>query len=404
MTETPRPFSASPVVEQRRPAGPRRSLVARLYLGEAGVNIVDWRRRWFLVAAVVVLVAVIAIVVRGFSFGMEFVGGNAFQVPTSVGTLTEAEQAVADAGAVVVSGQEVGGGSPTYMIRTQSVSSGEALAIKNAVADQFGIDPDEISDDLVSEAWGGQITRQALVALMVFMGLVIVYLIIRFEARAAIAAVSGLLMDLVAVAGIYALIGFEVTPATVIGFLTILGFDLYDTVVVFDKVHENTRGITASTTRTYGEAANLAVNQVMMRSINTSVVALLPVGALLFVGAGLLGAGTLKDLALVLFVGMAVSFYTSLFFCSPLLVELKLREPRFYQHTQRVLAKRAAQVQREAQKQARRTDEPQPPTTPSRLTVDPNLVDLAGAAPKVGARPSQSRRSGRKRQSGSRRR
>src|SRR5690606_21502311 len=174
----------------------------------------------------------------------------------------------------------------------------EALAIKNQLAAEFGIDPAEISDDRVSEAWGGHVTRQALIGLAVFMALVIIYLSIRFEARAAVAAVSGLLLDLVTVAGVYSLVGFEVTPATVIGFLTIMGFGLYAAVVVFDKIQENAKDITASTTRTYGEAANLAVNQVMMRSINTSVVALLPVGGLLFIGAGVLGAGTLKDLGL----------------------------------------------------------------------------------------------------------
>jgi len=386
---------------------PRRSLVARLYLGEAGVNIAHWRRRWFLIAGLIVLVAVLSIAIRGFSFGMEFVGGNAFTVPAGVGSLVEVEQAVADAGATVVSGQEIGGGSPAYMIRTEAITSEEALAIKNQVAAQFGIDPADISDDRISEAWGGHVTRQALVGLAVFMALVIVYLSVRFELRAAVAAVSGLVMDLVAVAGVYSLVGFEVTPATVIGFLTIMGFGLYDVVVVFDKVQENTKDITASTDRTFEEAANLAVNQVMMRSINTSVVALLPVGGLLFIGAGMLGAGTLKDLGLVLFVGMSLSFYSSLFFSTPLLVEFKTRQPRYHAHTQRVLAKRAAQAQR-AQKPFRQAEQkPQPAggaPSAATLTIDPSLVDLAGAAPKVGARPAQSRRSGRKRHGGGKRR
>jgi preprotein translocase subunit SecF len=381
----------------------------RLYLGEAGINVVDWRRRLFIAAAVIVVVAFASIAVRGFSFGIEFVGGNAFQVPAEVGTLIEVEEAVAEAGATVVSGQRVGGGEPTYMIRTLELGSDESLAVKADVAEQFGIDPEAISDDRVSAAWGDQVTRQALIALAVFLALVIAYLSIRFEARAAVAAVSALLLDLVATAGIYSLVGFEVTPATVIGFLTIMGFDLYDTVVTFDKIDENTKGITGSATQTYGEAANLGVNQVVVRSINTSVVALLPVGALLFIGAGLLGAGTLKDLGLVLFVGMAVSFYTSLFFASPLLVELKLRQPRFHAHTQRVLAKRAALANREAQKQARQQDRPEAEAgagapapgqpEPVRL-LDPDLVDLAGAAPKVGARPAQSKRSGRRRPGG----
>jgi preprotein translocase subunit SecF len=386
---------------------PHRSWAARLYLGEAGVNVVDWRRKLFIIAAGVVLVAIASIALRGFSFGIEFVGGNQFQVPTQAATLLEVEEAIGDAGATVVSGQELGGNQATYLIRTTELTEAETLAVKDRLATQFGLDVNDIADDRVSGAWGGEVTRQALQALAVFLALLIVYLVIRFEARAAIAAVSALLLDLVAVAAIYSLVGFEVTPATVIGFLTIMGFDLYDTVVTFDKIDENTRGITASATETYGEAANLAVNQVMIRSINTSIVAL-PVGALLFIGAGLLGAGTLKDLGLVLFVGMMVSFYTSLFFAAPLLAELKSRQPRFRAHTQRVLAKRAAQANRDAQKQARQhagdvpDDLPAPAVAPAGgLMLDPNLVDLAGAAPKVGARPAQSRRGGRRRPSGS---
>jgi preprotein translocase subunit SecF len=373
---------ASPVAER-----PHLSWAARLYLGEAGINIVDWRRRWFRIAAIIVVVCIGSMLVRGFDFGMEFTGGNAFDVPIEVGTLQEAEQAVADAGASVASAQQVG--QSHYMIRTHELGSDETLAVKAAVAERFNIPPAEIADTLVSAAWGGYITDRALLALAVFMALVIGYLILRFEARAAIAAVSGLLLDLVVAAGIYSLVGFEVTPATVIGFLTIMGFGLYDTVVVFDKVHENTKGITASNTQTYGEAANLAVNQVMIRSINTSIVALLPVGGLLFIGAGLLGAGTLKDLGLVLFVGMAVSFYTSLFFASPLLVELKTRERKFRSHTERVLARRAALAHREARKSGKQEVEEAPAPPP---VLNPELVELAGAAPKVGARPAQSKR------------
>jgi preprotein translocase subunit SecF len=381
---------SSPVVER-----PRMSWAARLYLGEAGINIVDWRRWWFRIAAVVVLVCLGSMLVRGFDFGMEFTGGNAFDIPIGAGTLQEAEQAVAGSGAPVASAQQVG--QSHYLIRTHEMTSEQALAVKAEVAERLGIAPDAIADTLVSAAWGGQITEQALLALLVFIALVIGYLVLRFEARAAVAAVSGLFMDLVVAAGIYALVGFEVTPATVIGLLTIMGFGLYDSVVVFDKVQENTKGITASNTNTYGEAANLAVNQVMIRSINTSIVALLPVAGLLFIGAGLLGAGTLKDLGLVLFVGMAVSFYSSLFVASPLLVELKLREPKFRAHTERVLAKRAALAHREARRSGR--PEPEQPPPP---VLNPDLVELAGAAPKVGARPAQSKRG--RRRPGARRR
>ncbi|HLV59420.1 MAG TPA: protein translocase subunit SecF [Natronosporangium sp.] len=390
---------SSPVQET-----PRLSLPARLYLGQAGANIVDWRRRWLTIAAVVALISVVGVLVRGFTLGMEFTGGNAFHIPATVGTLEQAEEAVADAGASVASSQQVGDSS--YLIRTHELTAEETQQVKAEVAETLGIPPQEISDDLVSAAWGAQITRQALIALTVFLALVLTYLVFRFELRAAVAAVTGLLADVVVTAGVYAIVGFEVTPATVIGFLTIMGFGLYDCVVVFDKIQENTRGITASNTQTYGEAANLAVNQVMMRSINTSVVALLPVGGLLFIGAGLLGAGTLKDLGLVLFVGMTVSFLSSLFLATPLLAELKLREPRLAAHTQRVLAKRVALAQREARKGGKE-EEPSRERVPP--VLNPELIELAGAAPKVGARPAgsrrpgQSRRGARKRSGGRRR-
>jgi preprotein translocase subunit SecF len=205
----------------------------------------------------------------------------------------------------------------------------------------------------------------------------------------AAAAIVSLFMNLFLTAGIYSLVGFEVTPSTIIGFLTILGFALYDVVVVFDKVQENTRGITANNNQTYGEAANLALNQSLMRSLNTSVVALLPVGGLLFIGAGLLGAGTLKDLGLVLFVGMAVAFLTSILLATPLLVLLKNYDPRIQAHNKRVLARRGALARGEiAPKGAPRA------ASADEETVDPEAAALAGAAPKVGARPAGKRPTG----------
>jgi preprotein translocase subunit SecF len=221
------------------------------------------------------------------------------------------------------------------------------------------------------------------------------YLVLRFEWRMAVAAVASLMLDLILTAGIYALVGFEVTPSTVIGFLTILGFALYDVVVVFDKVQENTRGITGSSTTTYAEAANLAVNQTLMRSINTGLVALLPVGGLLFIGAGLLGAGTLKDLSLVLFFGMGIAVYSSIFFATPVLVALKSVEPRYKAHTQRVLARRAAiasgkEVPGGRSARAGASSAPKA----SAAATEAQDPELAGATPKVGARPGGKRQGG----------
>jgi preprotein translocase subunit SecF len=285
------------------------------------------------------------------------------------------------------------------------------------VAKDLNLQPDEISDNRVSSAWGAQVTEKALEGLGIFLVLVIGYLIIRFELRMAIAAVCSLFLDLILTAGVYSLVGFEVTPSTIIGFLTILGFALYDVVVVFDKVQENTRGITGSSTQTYAEAANLAVNQTLMRSINTGLVALLPVGGLLFIGAGLLKAGTLKDLGLVLFFGMGAAVYSSIFFATPVLVELKSREPRFKAHTQRVLARRASGGKEP--KVGRRDDaagarpakgKPAPTKRPGAapVTATDESTELAattaGSTPRPGnrpgGRPGQAGRSGAKRGGG----
>jgi preprotein translocase subunit SecF len=319
-------------------------LATRLYRGEAGVDVVGKRKVFFGVAGAIVLIAILSFIFSGFRLGIEFEGGTELRIPASVGTLDEVEAAVTDAGGEVVSTQQVGGDDGDYLVRMSTGEGDDAddrLALKTQVAEELGIPADRISDSAVSGAWGKQIISKAGLSLLIFIGAVVLYLIFRFEWRMAVAAIASLLLDLLLTAGVYSLVGFEVTPSTVIGFLTILGFALYDVVVVFDKVQENTRGITGSSTMTYPEAANLAVNQTLMRSINTGLVALLPVGGLLFIGAGLLGAGTLKDLGLVLFFGMGAAVYSSIFFATPVLVELKTREPKYKAHTQRVLARRA---------------------------------------------------------------
>ena len=226
----------------------------------------------------------------------------------------------------------------------------------------------------MSKSWGGEVTRQAIIALIVFLVAVSAFIAIRFqEWRMALAAVLALIHDLLLTAGVYSLVGFQVSPSTVVGLLTILGFSLYDTVVVFDKVAENSKGILSTTRMTYPEAANLAVNQTLMRSINTSIIGLLPVAGLLFVGAGLLGVGTLEDLALVLFVGMLTGAYSSLFLATPWLVDFKLMDPRYRNHVERVMARRLAVARGE-------TDAP---TSGRRKTAAKNAKPAAKAASKV---------------------
>ncbi|MDG4830280.1 protein translocase subunit SecF [Solwaraspora sp. WMMD1047] len=393
-------------------------LASRLYRGDAGLRIIPRRKLWFSIAGGLALFAVLSFAIQGFHLGIEFRGGNEFQIPTSVGTMDRAEEAVADAlGDVssdepltVVSTQQVG--DTTYLVRTMELGQQEATDVQNAVAQELGVTPQEISTNRVSGAWGAQVTERALLGLVIFLVLVTGYLVLRFEARMAIAAVTSLLFNLLLTAGVYSAVGFEVTPSTIIGFLTILGFALYDVVVVFDKIQENTRGITAGSTQTYGEAANLAINQTLMRSINTSVVALLPVGGLLFIGAGLLGAGTLKDLGLVLFVGMATAFFTSIFLATPLLVTLKQQDPRIKSHTQRVLARRAGggtgtsrrtPATRRAGGAAARPEGEEPETDAEPAAAQPARAQsaaLAGSAPKVGARPGKRSGGGRGGRSG----
>ncbi|MFC0528480.1 protein translocase subunit SecF [Phytohabitans kaempferiae] len=376
-------------------------LATRLYKGQAGLNIVGRRKIWFTVTAVAMLIALTSFLARGFTLGIEFSGGNEFQVPASVGTIQHAEETVQrvldevpnpDGETLhLASTQQVGGGEGTYLLRTSEMEPEQSEAVKERLVEAFGIPASEISNSRVSGAWGAQVTERALLGLVIFIGVVMLYLVVRFEWRMAVAAVSSLLFDLVITAGVYSLVGFEITPSTIIGFLTILGFALYDVVVVFDKVQENTRGITASSTQTYSEAANLAVNQTIMRSINTGLVALLPVGGLLFIGAGLLGAGTLRDLGLVLFVGMGLGVYSSIFFATPVLTTLKGYEPKYQAHTQRVLARRAAIARGDVAPKATRS--PKQPT-PEEPRDEAEVAALAGAAPKVGARPTAKRPSG----------
>jgi preprotein translocase subunit SecF len=378
----------------RRRSHGLRDLANRLYRGEAGVDVVGKRKIWYLVAAGILLTAVLSFVFRGPVLGVEFQGGNTFEMPASVGTLDEASNAVTDAGGAVVHAQRLGGatGEASYKIQTEPLAANEALEVKQKVATRLGITPEQISDNAVSASWGKQITTKALQGIGLFLVVVVIYLALVFrEWRMSVAALASLAQNLALTAAIYCLVGFEVSPSTVIGFLTILGFALYDVVVVFDKVRENTQGITGNPNRTYGEAANLAVNQTLMRSINTAVVALLPVGGLLFIGAGLLGAGTLKDLGLVLFVGMLAAVYSSIFFATPVLVDLKEQEPRYKMHKQRVLARRAAGVpERRITKAAPSAKAASGKSAPRQAEADAETEPavLTGSSPRTGARPA----------------
>jgi preprotein translocase subunit SecF len=311
----------------------------KLYSGEISYDIVGKRRRWYAISGAIFLIAVVSLLTRGLNYGIEFTGGAEFRVPSSACTIEQARAAVQDAGETPSTVTQLGG--ETIRVTTEAVDTAESSEIRASLAEACGVQPDDVSVQLVGPTWGGEITNKALTALVVFLALLSIFLAIYFDWRMAVAALVALVHDVVITIGVYSLLQFEVTPSTVIGVLTILGYSLYDTVVVFDKVKENTRGILGQSRQTYSQAANLAVNQTLVRSINTSIVALLPVAAILFVGAGLLGAGTLKDLSLALFVGMAAGTYSSIFIATPFLAQLMERNPQMKALAGRVQARGA---------------------------------------------------------------
>lgn len=344
-------------------AGKRESIFRRLYVGTGAFDVVGKRKRWYLFFGALVLVCIASMGIKGFNFGIDFEGGTQIQLPANGKNGQISEQQAKDVfsealGRPADEAQKVGSGaSSTIQLRSDTLDAAEVAKIKEALFRDLGPigsngqpSVQAISDSAVSASWGGEISRQALIALGVFLLAVTLFLALYFDTRMAAAALISLLHDIVVTAGVYSLIGFEVTPATVIGLLTILGFSLYDTVVVFDKVRENTRGLLGLTRRTFGEAANLALNQTLMRSFNTALIAMLPILGLLVVGYILLGSGTLQDLALVQLTGTLVGVLSSVALATPLLVDLKMRDPKFRQQADRVAARRANQARKAAER------------------------------------------------------
>ena len=347
VTEVTEPESTA--VEAADTRLPHHSFFTRLYTGTGAFEVVGRRKLWFAISGLIIAIALASILLRGFTFGIDFQGGTKMSFQRGDASVTQVEevfqQAIGkSAESVVVVGN---GSSATVQIRSETLNNDQTAKLRDALFQKFqpkGPDgkasPTAISDSAVSETWGGQITKKALIALAVFLVLVGIYITLRYERYMAIAALTCLGFDLLATAGVYSLVGFEVSPATVIGLLTILGFSLYDTVIVFDKVEENTHGFEHTTRRTFAEQANLAINQTFMRSINTSLISILPVLALIVVAVWLLGVGTLKDLALVQLVGIIVGTYSSIFFATPLLVTLREHTDKVRTHTRRVVNRR----------------------------------------------------------------
>ena len=310
------------------------SLASRMYHGETSFDIVGRRRLWFTISGLLVLISLVSLVVPGLNFGIDFKGGAVFRVqPTTAVTEAQVRGAVGPAAEVV----QVTEDDPAQVIvQTEELAPAEVARIRAGLAELAGVETNGVSTDSIGSKWGSAVSRRAVIALLVFLVVVVVYVSLRMEFKMAVAALVALVHDLIITAGIFALARFEVTPATVIALLTILGYSLYDTVVVFDKVRENTGSLTAMSRTTYSQATNLAVNQTMMRSLNTSLASLLPILGLLLVGSYLLGAETLKDLALALFVGVAAGAYSSIFIAPPIVAMWKEKEPRYAQLRARV--------------------------------------------------------------------
>jgi preprotein translocase subunit SecF len=310
----------------------------RLYSGQVSYDFIGRRKRWFIVAGVLLLVAIAALGFRGLNLGIEFRGGADFTVPSAQCSVPEARSAVQPyvGGQPIVTVSAAG----TVRVQTEPVTPAVSQEITQVLGSACAVAPSDIKSQVVGPTWGGEISSKALQGVVIFLVLVMLFLSVYFDWRMAIGALVALIFDLVVTIGVYSLTSLEVTPATVIGLLTILAYSLYDTVVVFDKVKENTRGIAGQSVITFPEAANLAVNQTVIRSVNTSIVALLPVLAIIVVGGWFLGAGTLLDLAVVLAVGLIAGTFSSIFIATPILVELRSRQPEMKSLESRVHARR----------------------------------------------------------------
>ena len=311
----------------------KRSIWYRLYNGETSFEFIRPFKRWLLISAVIIGAGLLSLGTRGLNFGIDFRGGTAWEVPTESPSVNDARDALRPLGLDDAKIQVLG----TNILRVQADPTegtpeereAQQRAVSEALAEAEGIEPDLVSVNEVGPSWGSEITDKAVRALVAFLVVITIYISLRFEPKMALACLAALFHDILVTVGVYSIVGFEVTPATVVAFLTILGYSLYDGIVVFDKVEENTRGLASSGRMTYSDMVNLSMNQVLMRSLNTSITALMPIFSVLFVGAFLLGATTLQDFGLALSIGLVASAYSSIFIASPLLAVLKEREPRY---------------------------------------------------------------------------
>lgn len=334
------------------------SAIRRLYRGETKVDFIGKRNIWFAISGAVVAICLGSLLLQGFDYGIEFEGGVAIQAPIAadgpVGDAPDAEVIAEVRGALrefdaddaqIQVEASTDGGDRDVIVQTAEIADPETQQeVVNAVSETVGATIEQTDSQRIGSKWGAEITSKAIRALLIFVFVILAFISWRFDWKMGIAAILALLHDLLITAGIYSLVGFEVTPSTVIAILTILGYSLYDTVVVFDKVEEDVEAYAGTGRMTYQSAANLAMNQVFARSLNTSMTTLIPVAALLFVGAGLAGAATLKDLALALFVGILAGTYSSIYIATPVLSVMKEHEPR-YRNVRQKMERQAERAQ-----------------------------------------------------------
>ena len=314
------------------------NLGARLYRGEIGYDFVGKRMFWYGVSILITITAVVGLAVRGLNMGIEFEGGAVLTTPSTSASVQHATETAEKASGHQAIVQQLG--DDRMRIQIAGVDTETSTKVSEKLAEELKVDGEKIDAQLVGPSWGEQIANKAWLGLGIFMVLVVIYLAIAFEWRMAMAALIALIHDITITVGVYSLVGFEVTPGTVIGLLTILGYSLYDTVVVFDSLRESSKNVTKQSNYTYSEIANRSINGTLVRSINTSVVALLPVAGLLFIGGGMLGGGMLNDIALSLFVGLAAGAYSSIVIATPLVADFKERQSEMKELARRVRARR----------------------------------------------------------------
>lgn len=370
------------------PVQERRSIFTRLYHGETQIRFVRSFKKWAVVSGIVIVIGLLSLWQRGLNLGIDFEGGVVWEVPAGDVSVTDAQDAMEAEGLEGLSVQTLTADGETRLrVKAEPLDTvAEAQGITDKLAELTGSEANDVSLNSVGPSWGEEISRKALRALVFFLIAITIYITFRFELRMAIPTLVALIHDVLVTVGVYSLAGFEVTPATVIAILTILGFSIYDGIVVFDKVDENTKLVGTGNSMSYSDMVDLSLNQVLMRSLNTSITALLPVASLLILGSFILGATTLQEFALALLIGLFAGAYSSIFIASPLLALLKEREPR-YRELKARLAGRQSAVRTPAA------------VATTAVGDDDAVTTSAGPAPALSGRaiPPRPRKKGRKR-------